>query len=402
MSGGRQTVGRLHGKPRPARFQTDVTTTFSALGSLRRRTYKLTQAPLYKQQERRPRSLPSLLPNPAPLSSLSNIRQLHSLARRGGTDTAMENNLSASRSARRFLEDRVRNDWDWPVVPDVWSQSDEELRGVMSFRERYYGDSSPSGTEDETATSGDPYRFDNPDSIGSAVELKALRRKRRRRAALEEEMKENEGLRMFVERRDAWTGVASVKKYGTVGRSANDQTGPQPIHPVRTSVDLADLSSSNAPTPMSVDSQTSVPTGNPLHGEIITSTESLVPVAPPLLPDNAVRKSITPKAYPDIFNKIVVSSRTPSVPINLADMTKALVAGWKENGEWPPKVAPLDPLAGKKRSALAAVKAENGEPFLAHHPHLQKGVDSVRKMFHLNVQARDGSHSTPGSTNGGG
>ena len=313
----------------------------------------------------------------------------------------MENNLTASRSARRFLEDRVRNDWDWPAMPDVWSQSDDELRGVASFRERYYGDSSPSETEDEAVANGDPYRFDSPDSIGSAIELKALRRKRKRQAALQDEMKENEGLRMFVERRDAWTGVASVKKFGTTGRPAKDHTGTQ-AHPLRTSSDLADLPSSNAPTPMSVDSQTSVPATNPLHGETNASNESLVPVAPPLLPDNAVRKSITPKAYPDIYNKIVVSSRTPSVPINLADMTKALVAGWKENGEWPPKVAPLDPLAGKKRNALAALKAENGEPFLAHHPHLQKGVESVRKIFHLNVQTKDGGNGTLDATNAGG
>ncbi|OAG05220.1 uncharacterized protein CC84DRAFT_1054313, partial [Paraphaeosphaeria sporulosa] len=249
----------------------------------------------------------------------------------------MENNQSASRAAQRFLMDRVRTDWSWPDTPDAWSQSDEEVRGVTSFRERFYGTSSPSETEAEGADGSDPYKFDSPDSIGDAVEQKAQRKKRQRRIALEEEMKVNEGLRTFVERRDAWTGASAAAAHDESFRTA-----------------------------------------------VATTDEPLVPVAPRLLADNAVRKSITPRAYPDIFNKIVVSSRTPSVPINLADMTKALVAGWKENGEWPPKAAPLDPLAGKKRAALAAVRAENGEPFLAHHPHLQKGMDSVRKIFHLN------------------
>lgn len=307
----------------------------------------------------------------------------------------MENNQSASRAARRFLDERVRNDWDWPSLPDPWSQSDDDVCRVTSFRERYYGDSSPSDTDDDDAAGSDPYRFDSPDSIANAVEIKAHRRKRKRRAALEQEMQHNEGLRMFVERRDVWTGVASVNKYRKLQH--------QSVVAEQSPSDLAEISSSNAPTPMSIDSTTSDPTAHlePPPTDATASTESLVPVAPPLLPDNAIRKSISPRAYPDIFNKIVVSTRTPAVPINLSDMTKALVAGWKENGEWPPKAAPLDPLAGKKRTALAAVRAENGEPFLAHHPHLQKGVESVRKIFHLNGQARDG-HGSPGAANAAG
>ncbi|KAJ4297841.1 hypothetical protein N0V90_005737 [Kalmusia sp. IMI 367209] len=298
----------------------------------------------------------------------------------------MENNQSASRAARRFLDDRVRTDWSWPNVPACWSASDEEVRGISEFRERFYGDSSPSASEDEDV--GDPYKFDSPDSIGDAVERKVQNRKRKRRTALEDEMKDNEGLRIFIQRRDAWTGVASVKKYGTQRpKKAEQQTAEAEHSPSM----LAEISSSNAPTPMSVDSQASA-----AHDATPATQEPLVPVAHRLLPDNAIRKSISPKTYPDIFNKIVVSSRSPSVPINLADMTKALVEGWKENGEWPPKAAPLDPLAGRKRAAIASVKAESGEPFLAHHPHLQKGMDSVRKIFHLNGPPREGGHG-PGN-----
>ena len=40
----------------------------------------------------------------------------------------MENNLSAARASRRHLEERLRNDWEYPDVPAVWSASDEEVR----------------------------------------------------------------------------------------------------------------------------------------------------------------------------------------------------------------------------------------------------------------------------------
>ena len=41
------------------------------------------------------------------------------------------------------------------------------------------------------------------------------------------------------------------------------------------------------------------------------------------------------------------------MPINLADVTRALVCGWKDEGEWPPKqtaVGMLDPLVGRRRT----------------------------------------------------
>lgn len=270
----------------------------------------------------------------------------------------MENNLSAARQARRFLDDRLRHDWAYPNVPPAWSASDEEVRDALEFRERYYGESESgdsSADEDPGATS--PYKFDSPDSIGNAVAQTREARRRRRRERLERDMAENEGLRIWVQRRDMWTGAASVKKYGTKRR---------------------------APTPTGSDSQ-SVDSATP-------ETFDLVPVAPRLLATNPIRASITPKAYSDIFQKIVVSSRTPSVPINLADMTKALVQGWKDSDEWPPRAGVLDPLAGKKRSITgAALNAHHGG-FMDRHPHLEKSVDSVKRILHLNGHHHDQEH----------
>ncbi|ORY18750.1 hypothetical protein BCR34DRAFT_472908 [Clohesyomyces aquaticus] len=294
----------------------------------------------------------------------------------------MESNQSASRAARRFLADRVRDDWDWPHLPEYWSASDEEVRGATEFRERYYGSESSSEPETDgdasAAAAANPYKFDSPDSIGLALESKAERRKRKRRMAMQSEMVWNEGLTCFVKRRDVWTGAEAVKKY-SAGRVAKGEGGA--------------MSQEERP-----DSATATTSSDPAASNDATSTasepldaEPRVPLAPPLLPDNSIRTSISPKIYSDIYNKIVVSSRTPSVPINLSDMTRALVQGWKDNGEWPPKVGPLDPLAGRKKGTVVGVKMDkgavlHGDKFLAHHPHIKKGMDSVKHIFHLDGQ----------------
>ncbi|PVH96538.1 hypothetical protein DM02DRAFT_617190 [Periconia macrospinosa] len=353
---------------------------------------------------------------------------------------------SASRAARRFLDQRVRTDWDWPTPPPCWEASDEEVRGVTSFRERFYGDSSPSSTsdndDDDAANADNPYKFDTPDSIGGMVERKAERKRRKRDQRLRDEMKENEGLRIFIARRDRWTGVDSVRKYGasannkttsirhTNGESdASEKTTVIPDSSTggsgvgdktpTTSIEAASPGSSpTSPTaPPDALAALSLPPPPPP-----TSTPSLIPVALPLLPTNPLRTSITSRTYPDIYSKIVLQSRTPTVPINLADMTKALVQGWRDNGEWPPKQAALDPLPGSrtkrglggltlgfslgggargdgeraphnahKGGGGGASVGEGSGAFLGHHPHLQKGVGGLKRMFHLN------GHTPPSS-----
>lgn len=381
----------------------------------------------------------------------------------------MDTNQTAAREARRFLTDRVRNDWDFPDLPApvAGQHSDEELRGVSEFRERYYGttddDNDESPTEDDesehnndsntgeaaaAAAAGD-YKFESPEHVGARLEERGARRRRRRRRALEEEMGWNEGMAVFVRRRDAWTGAASVRKYARRRSRTSSEMEPREIEAQRvvermlaeTAVVVQDAAGDDGSTPPPpTDGETTTTMVQALDERtgridiaVPASEEPLVPLAPPLLSQNLIRQSVTPKAYPDIYSKIVVSGQTPKVPINLAHMTRALVQGWKDDGEWPPRPGPADPLMGRKKAAAAAAGggrvgtlaavlggavvgvggggggagssegkagvAHHGE-FLAHHPHLQKGVESVKKVFRLSGgTAHPSGHST---TPGGG
>lgn len=413
------------------------------------------------------------------------------------TEKVMDTNQTAARDARRYLLERVRNDWDWPPLPPniaptehaaaaaaaaeadyATGASEDELRGVTEFRERYYGstddDNDDSPSEDEAehgggggtttkaagqhngaagagskAANGKEYRFDSPEHVGPQVaEERVARRKRRRRRALEEEMRWNEGMAVFVRRRDRWTGAASVRKHARRQSRSSANMHPAEVEARDTVVKMleetalveetvvadgaaedAQADANNEKASVTNGDETSAEEGEQdaiekvektsrINIDIPASEEPLVPLAPPLLPQNVIRQSITPKAYSDIYAKIVVSGQTPKVPINLSHMTRALVQGWKDDGEWPPRPGPVDPLMGRKKigtaagrvGTLAAVLGGGGDggkagsgnsaaghhgEFLAHHPHLQKGVESVKKVFRLSGGHH--VHSNPGA-----
>lgn len=82
-----------------------------------------------------------------------------------------------------------------------------------------------------------------------------------------------------------------------------------------------------------------------------------------------MRASITPQIYPSLYDKVVVHSLQPSCPVNLSDMVASCVAGWKRDGEWPPRSAPAGPSvvavrrrksdAGQKKHQLQQQNQEN-------------------------------------------
>jgi len=57
--------------------------------------------------------------------------------------------------------------------------------------------------------------------------------------------------------------------------------------------------------------------------------------------------------YPSIYAKVVNQGLVPAVPINLSDVIPALVQGWQNDGEWPPKPSVPEPtMTTKIKSSL--------------------------------------------------
>ncbi|KAF1991485.1 hypothetical protein K402DRAFT_346188, partial [Aulographum hederae CBS 113979] len=248
----------------------------------------------------------------------------------------MSSKTQEARDLRRSVLNRVRNDWEWPAPtssnPSANTQEQQQENRMSAFRSSF-----SFGAKHDRDREQDPYKFDSPDAVGGLVgrriDARRMARKRKRRDALEEEMGWNEGLRAWVAMRNEWTGARSVEE---VERESDGS------HP-------------------------------------------LLPLSPPFLdPNSRVRAGITPAAYPDIYSKVVLSSRTPTVPINLADMTRALVQGWKDGGEWPPKLSAPEPMIARRRGEARPGKSGGEkEGRLAHHPHMRRGVEGVKRVLRL-------------------
>ncbi|KAH0543922.1 hypothetical protein FGG08_001823 [Glutinoglossum americanum] len=168
-------------------------------------------------------------------------------------------------------------------------------------------DSSPS-TSPQPSPPSSPYRFEHPDSIGPTISAQLRAHRTKRRKLLEEEMTWNDGLRCWSARRDAWSGARTLDSdaVGEAGNLNGEGGAPTATAPV---------------TPP--ESPTLVPLALPLHS-----------LHPP--PGN-----LPPHTHPQIYAKIVLKSQTPSVPINLRDLTAALVQGWKDDDMWPPRPQPV-------------------------------------------------------------
>lgn len=226
----------------------------------------------------------------------------------------------AVRNAQAILAS-VRKDWEWAEelrkskrrrmagataaspttstsLPSIQSDEqedteDEDEREYRSRDESDTDDGKQSGSmksvksvypDDEPRSS---YRFHDPTAIGGS-KLTREERKARRKKDLEEEMKWNEGLRIWIERRDLWTQA--------------DKKGR-------------------------------------------------VPIGKSKFEDNPFYDAVVPDAYPQLYQRIIIKSNTPTIPINLQHMTNALIEGWKADGQWPPKPSRPEASITKKKTA---------------------------------------------------
>lgn len=330
------------------------------------------------------------------------------------------------REARRFLKDRVKTDWEYPTLP-AWSssgndrkeredegnvedriagfrfhapaelerqRSDREGLGLafdpVEWRERVYSsndDEEDTDEEGEEATTkvskgmagGSTYKFEAPDSVGKQLNDRRIAKKRKKHVALEQEMEWNDGLAHWVRRRDAWCCARTATQVDMDDEVTSETLQATDSASASSSSPRSSISSSSPQQPASTPG--SSPSTTPdLTATLSTTTtqttqtrtspfEVLVPIAPPLLPNHPIRRKISPNMYPEIYTKIILQSRTPSVPINLQNLVHALVQGWKTDGEWPPKTAVPEKSIGRKRGS--------------HSGGLREGVKAVGRVLRL-------------------
>ncbi|KAI7583730.1 hypothetical protein KC316_g7101 [Hortaea werneckii] len=306
------------------------------------------------------------------------------------------------REARRLLRERIRNDWDYPSLPAFKSTGrerkvrdsdvveEERVAGfrfhapqeqdeagkftidALEWRARECSSESDMSDDESVASSSSKgsspsktsgYKFDRPDSVGVQIQGRRTARKRKRQKDLEEEMGWNEGLAHWMSRRDAWCGAHTaaqvhdleVKHHTTQNGSQPGQTSPTSARSSesepRTSTSsnaTVGASSSTVTTPEIYADTSQLPP--PPASATAPQSEVLIPVTAPILQNHPIKRRISPAMYNEIYTKIILQSRTPSVPINLLTLIAALVQGWKDDGEWPPRVGPLEPSIGKRRS----------------------------------------------------
>ncbi|KPI34835.1 uncharacterized protein AB675_4866 [Cyphellophora attinorum] len=342
------------------------------------------------------------------------------------TKQAERARANASRAAKRYLMTIVRNDWEYPPTseetannarpdakePIAWrlrdvGESDDELP-----RHTHHHNQAASPNNRRRSRGSDPYRFENPDAVADYVREREVKRKR----LLYDQMRWNEGLRHWVNQRDAWTGAVwehrndhkpRPKRNADARRTTQDSLGlilekgdiPDSASTTATSMDDS-MTDSGVPAVSQHSSSTKTryalgtavldtpphsPSANGGISQPNTSSSSLdhtvtitaatttttdptklaltttssgkgvpisiangllnphaagpyLPLYPPLFPsDNVLRSRIQPSTYSTIYSKIVVQCLTPNIPIPLPDMVRALVAGWKEEGQWPPQ-----------------------------------------------------------------
>lgn len=289
----------------------------------------------------------------------------------------------STREARRMLQQKTRNDWDYPSAPhpntpaangdakaavtahvvDTGAVKETALDfAPAGWRERAYSDIETTESEAEDSSNGimnmikskrrppPPPPPVDPDTLAERRQKSMKRRQDR----FEEEMTWNVGLAHFSAQRNAWTAA----------RTRVSGTSPTPE--VRTSQD-------EGAADASVTTSTTIP--------IAEDAGVYLPIAPRLLPDHPVRARITPSTYSEIYTKVIIGGRTPTVPINLQDCTNALIHGWKEEGNWPPKTAEPEPSATRKKEGNTATTTATATGSPGRHPHLRAGVHAVTKVL---------------------
>jgi hypothetical protein len=304
----------------------------------------------------------------------------------------------------------VNEDPDIPTSPAVASGSSQARRPL---RERFYGTTDDSSDEEvREVDDGGMYAFDSPDTVGDELERRVGERRKRKRTEMEEEMAWNGGLCFFQRRRNVWTGAMAKAEAEDDGERAKQpklatSSDSSPVHTPTSATSAPgadDAAQADGPmdgvepttvqAPASTPSRSTAPISQwipawhtpsfqpPADPAALTNVQ--IPVAPPLIPpSNPVRITLASRSPSELYAKIVRDSRTPAIPVNLADMTRIIVQGWKDEGNWPPRGTAPEASMAARRGAGVLARREREEGLLKHHPHLQRGVEGVKRVFRL-------------------
>lgn len=272
-------------------------------------------------------------------------------------DMTSRDRAKAKEAVRRYLAENVAQDWMGLWDEHGVAQLGNEHKHVVDWRERDEWASNASEPEDTSvqAVSPEPNNhgmaptqtYDCPDSITMMLETRTREKKMRRKGRLLQEMQTNDGLRCWVNRRDAWTGARVIRVPG----SSSHIDSAVRLQPYSDTTLLEPVTSASASAPRNRKIQPASKAGSNAPAGTYPEVDTEIPIAGPLLPsNNLIRENITPAAYNSIYDKIVVQGMAPSVPINLKDLVRSCVQGWQKDGEWPPRDTPSEPIIAVRRT----------------------------------------------------
>ncbi|CAI7644752.1 unnamed protein product [Penicillium glandicola] len=371
------------------------------------------------------------------------------------------------REAKVFVKEVVRNDWDFESGVPSPASADGTLshnRKVCEWRVREF-DNPTLELEPQSSDSEQEYGFS--DALNLAPGDAGIERRRKRRRQMDDEMAWNEGLRLWMARRDAWCGAKTRRQIraeehkrtlagaqkdtsdrsnavdgednATSSGSSQSTTSPGQgsegigasglAAQTDTSISIADQEKSEelqrradmtsgqqddqeeglSTTPdegakRKVLSETNIAESDQNFAGIVPTQptslpavenqtkeekeeeeldEPLCPVAPPFISDDhPIRKTINTAIYPSIYTKVVVQGMTPTVPVNLAHLTKAMVQGWQSDGQWPPQPA----VSSIVLADDASVPKRNTDRSTEDAPQGRRKnsiTSAVKKVFHF-------------------
>jgi len=250
------------------------------------------------------------------------------------------------RTARKDLATRIRQDWKFPSLCELYNRVDgeisvtqetdcrdeianesDEIRDNRAQALHEYLDRRPPRALTFEATDFREREYSSHDSDASTITSKSpsggviitiaestndkkMQRKYKREESLNEEMDWNNGLAHFVAQRNVWTCAQSGSNMTTSDTLTSPTVSPH-------------SSRNHLPIPKSL-------------------AETLEPA----------RLKVSPRAYPELYQMVILGSRTPPFPVNLLHVTRAMVKGMQDDDNWPPRsLGPkeLDPLVGRRK-----------------------------------------------------